>query len=174
MARWGAPLVAGYLQEWTCFLAGLVQRGEFMKIRLIAFASLVFAWSICQAQQADPKKIVTEFSTMAFVDRRPIEAANRYISPETYIQHNPNGKDGRESFINGFAKYVETTAYKCEIKRVIAERDLVVVHSHCKEKPESLGSAVVDIFRVELGFIVEHWDVMQAVPESPKNSNTMF
>ena len=51
---------------------------------------------------------------------------------------------------------------------------MVVVHSHCKEKPDDRGTAVVDIFRVEKGLIVEHWDVTQAIPESPKNANTMF
>jgi predicted SnoaL-like aldol condensation-catalyzing enzyme len=64
------------------------------------------------------------------------------VSADKYIQHNPNGKDGGESFISGFAKYVESTAYKCDIKRVIAERDLVVVHSQCKEKPDNRGRAV--------------------------------
>jgi predicted SnoaL-like aldol condensation-catalyzing enzyme len=90
------------------------------------------------------------------------------VSPDKYIQPNPNGKDGRESFINGFAKYVESTAYKCEFQRVVAELELVVVHSHCKEKPDDRGSAVVDIFRVERGPIVEHCDVVQAIPESPR------
>jgi predicted SnoaL-like aldol condensation-catalyzing enzyme len=146
-----------------------------MTKRIIGMVFLGLGCGICQAAAgAEPQKIVTAFFTTAFVDRQPREAAMRYISPDKYIQHNPNGKDGRESFINGFAKYVESTSYRCEIKRVIAERDLVAVHSHCKEKPDDRGNAVVDIFRVENDLIVEHWDVMQAVPESPKNANTMF
>ena len=61
------------------------------------------------------------------------------------------------SLINGFAKYVESTAYKCEIKRVVAERDLVVVHSHSKAKPDDRRQRCHRFFRVEKGLIVEHW-----------------
>lgn len=124
-----------------------------------------------------PKHIVTEFFDLAFVQRKPVEAARKYISADQYIQHNPGGADGRAAFIEGFAAYVEKTHFRCEIKRVIAEGNLVVVHNHCKENPADAndrGSAVMDIFRVEKGLIVEHWDVEQAVPERAKNRNTMF
>jgi predicted SnoaL-like aldol condensation-catalyzing enzyme len=149
-------------------------QGVFMMKSIIGIVFLGITCSMCQAALSDPRTIVTEFFIAAFVDRQPEEAAARYVSPDKYIQHNPNGKNGRESFINGFAQYVESTAYRCEIKRVVAEGDLVVVHSHCKEKPDDRGSAVIDIFRVEKDLIVEHWDVMQAIPEAPKNPNTMF
>jgi predicted SnoaL-like aldol condensation-catalyzing enzyme len=142
---------------------------------MLGIVSLAIACSTCRAvPEAEPKAIVTEFFTTAFVDRHPTEAATRYVSPDKYMQHNPNGKDGRESFINGFAKYVESTTYQCEIKRVVAEGTLVVVHSHCREKPDDRGNAVIDIFRVEKDLIVEHWDVTQPIPESARNSNTMF
>lgn len=124
-----------------------------------------------------PKQIVTAFFDLAFVQRKPVEAALKYISADQYIQHNPAGADGRAAFIGGFAAYVETTNFRCDIKRVIAEGNLVVVHNHCKENPAEAsdrGSAVVDIFRVEKGRIVEHWDVEQSVPAQSKNSNTMF
>lgn len=147
--------------------------------RLIVPALFTFlAWPTVvmghEHSEKSPKQIVTEFSTMAFVDRQPVEAANRYISEQQYIQHNPFGADGREAFINGFAKYVLDTNYRCDIKRVIAEQSLVVVHSHCKEKADDRGHAVMDIFRVENGLIVEHWDVEQSVPEKAANDNTMF
>lgn len=124
-----------------------------------------------------PKKIVTDFFKMAFVDRKPIKAAEKYISKDMYIQHNPQGKDGREAFIDGFAAYMLSTNYAGEIKMVIAENDLVFVHSHCKTNPldpKDLGESVMDVFRVKDGKIVEHWDTVQAVPEKSENSNTMF
>jgi predicted SnoaL-like aldol condensation-catalyzing enzyme len=124
-----------------------------------------------------PKQIVTEFFDLAFVQRHPTEAAMNYISPDKYIQHNPDGKDGRDTFIKGFAAYVEKSKYQAVIKRVIAEGDMVVVHSHGFNDPgdsKDRGEASVDIFRVENGKIVEHWDVIQPVPVKSNNSNTMF
>ncbi len=57
--------------------------------------------------------------------------------------------------------------------RVIAEDDLVLLHSHAVLEPGT-RQMVVDIFRVRDGKIVEHWDVIQPVPEESGNDNTMF
>jgi len=98
----------------------------------------------------------------------------RYVG-SYYRQHNPNAADGAEPFI-GFVKWLTAAnpQLRVEFKRVVAEGDLVVVHSHNIPAPGTRGKAVVDIFRVENGKIVEHWDVVREVPEASKNSNTMF
>ncbi|KAA9105862.1 zinc-binding dehydrogenase [Microbacterium rhizomatis] len=59
-------------------------------------------------------------------------------------------------------------------KRVIAEGDLVAVHSHYQHAPDDRGWSVVDLFRVRDLKIVEHWSAAQEVPESAANDNTMF
>jgi predicted SnoaL-like aldol condensation-catalyzing enzyme len=61
-----------------------------------------------------------------------------------------------------------------DVKRMVAEGDMVMVHSHLIRQPGERGTAVVDIFRLENGKVVEHWDVLQEIPEHPANNNTMF
>jgi predicted SnoaL-like aldol condensation-catalyzing enzyme len=76
----------------------------------------------------------------------------------------------------GFVKWItgENPDLRVEFKRFIAESDLVAVHSHLIPAKGARGTAVIDIFRLENGKIVEHWDVLQEVPEQAANQNTMF
>ena len=61
-----------------------------------------------------------------------------------------------------------------EVKRVFAEADIVIVHSHGVREPGTKGRAIVDIFRLENGKIVEHWDVVQEIPENSPNPHGFF
>ena len=119
------------------------------------------------------KEIVIAFYDAAINDK-DFEAASAYLG-DTYIQHNPlaaDGPQGLESFL-AFAR--ENLAdFRVEFKRVLADGDFVVVHAHARANPDDRGSAVMDIFRLEDGKVVEHWDVMQAIPENAMNDNTMF
>ena len=65
-------------------------------------------------------------------------------------------------------------ASRSEIKRVFAEGDYVILHVHAVREPETRGNAIVDIFKLENGKIVEHWDVVQPIPEKAANANGMF
>jgi predicted SnoaL-like aldol condensation-catalyzing enzyme len=120
------------------------------------------------------KTLVRSFYDLAFNQHKPREAVENYVG-SSYRQHNPTVADGRQPFIDyveGFAKAFPN--FRIDFKRFVAEGDLVVVHSHLVPKPGDRGMAVMDIFRVNYGKVVEHWDVVQEVPEEPANSNTMF
>ncbi len=120
------------------------------------------------------KKVVVDFYELAFNKHKPTEAAKKYIGNK-YIQHNPFVPNGAPAFYNYFEQHFkENPESQALIKRVIAEGDLVVLHINSKQNKKDLGRAVIDIFRVEDGKIVEHWDVIQAVPEKTANGNTMF
>ena len=122
----------------------------------------------------ESKQIVLDFFDLAFVRREPEQARDRYLGA-TYTQHNPTAPDGAEIFptlIGGlFAQAPEASFH---LKRAIAEEDLVVLHYNLKMNADDPGQAVVDIFRVQDGRIVEHWDVMQPVPAEATNDNGMF
>lgn len=120
------------------------------------------------------KRVVRSFYETAFNDGDPVGAVERHIG-DRYVQHNPQAADGPDAFI-GFVNWYrgEYPELHVEIKRLIAEGDLVVTHGLITTSTEDRGTAAVDIFRVEGDKIVEHWDVLQSVPEEAANDNTMF
>ncbi|MBA2406292.1 MAG: ester cyclase [Bdellovibrionales bacterium] len=120
------------------------------------------------------KKIVTEFYEMAFNQHKPTEAAKKYIGNK-YIQHNPHVPNGAPAFYTYFEGYFKQNPKShVKIVRALADGDLVALHLNSKKDEADRGLAVIDIFRVEDGKIVEHWDVVQEVPEKSANTNTMF
>lgn len=149
------------------------------KLKSIALCVLVAASmsGVVPTAAAAPqtnKEIVVAFFRMMFQDRDMEEAVRLYVG-KSYVQHNPYMADGVEPVVDFFQPYFEQHPQaSVEIKRVIAEGDLVVIHNLWKESPEDRGQAVMDIFRVENGKIVEHWDVSQDIPENPANKNGMF
>jgi predicted SnoaL-like aldol condensation-catalyzing enzyme len=120
------------------------------------------------------KKTVVAFFTRAFNDHEPEDAVAKYVGSQ-YIQHNPDTPDGSAAFIEATKRLIaQSPGLSVEIKRVIAEGNLVVTHDLVRRGPNDRGLAGIDIFRLENGKIVEHWDARQAVPEKAANNNTMF
>lgn len=120
------------------------------------------------------KQTVVEFYELAFNAKQPEQAAEKFLGPH-YIQHNPQAPDGAEAFIGfvrGFAG--QFPELNIEIKRIIAEDDLVVVHGLLKTSAEDPGTVAADFFRLENGKIVEHWDVLQPFPQASVNDHPMF
>lgn len=120
------------------------------------------------------KMNVTEFYELMFNKGKPRVAIERFAA-RWFTQHSPAIADGPEAFIRFYENLAEQYPTKrAEFKRIMAEGDYVVLHSHHKW-PGGHEFACVDIFRMDsAGMIIEHWDVMQRVPEKPANTNSMF
>ncbi|MFJ3802512.1 ester cyclase [Streptomyces sp. NPDC090088] len=117
------------------------------------------------------KEMVLHFYNELF-SHGNLDVIDKYIGDE-YIQHNPhapNGTAALRGFVTGFRGRYPNLSYN--VVRAVAEGDLVLLHSHAELEP-GISQMVVDIFRIQDGKIVEHWDVMQNVPDSSVNGNDM-
>ncbi|KWE46457.1 polyketide cyclase [Burkholderia ubonensis] len=140
---------------------------------LAASAAHVAAADTGTARQEANRRAVLAFYEKG-LNEKDADAALAYVG-DRYVQHNPNATDGPE----GFRKFVAFLRDRypqshSEIKRSFVDGDYVILHVHAVREPGTRGSAIIDIFRLENGRIVEHWDVNQPVPEQAANGNTMF
>jgi predicted SnoaL-like aldol condensation-catalyzing enzyme len=125
------------------------------------------------ARLAANKKLVLAFYAQ-IIGKKDFDAARKYMG-DSYTQHAPYAADGPEglrAWVAGFKAAFPRHHY--EIKRVIAEGDYVMLHLHGMAGPNPHGESVVDIFRVANGKVVEHWDIIQPIPDTADNANSMF
>ena len=145
--------------------------------RILAVASVALTFTPAHSadtpqQEANTKNVV-EFYDKA-LNQKDFDAASKYLGSR-YVQHNPVAADGAEG-LKGFIQFLRDKFpnSRSEIKRVFADGDYVIVHVHAVREPGTRGRAIIDIFKLENGKVVEHWDVAQDVPEKAANSNGMF
>ncbi|WP_416983431.1 nuclear transport factor 2 family protein [Streptomyces sp. T028] len=122
---------------------------------------------------AENKKIVTHFYDQLF-SYGNLDVVDELVGT-TYTNHNPQGVDGPEG-LKGFITFFRKTFPERTktTHRALAEGDLVLLHSESAAAPGATPSAVVDIYRVEDGRIVEHWDVIQPGPETVVGGHDLF
>jgi predicted SnoaL-like aldol condensation-catalyzing enzyme len=143
-------------------------------VTAVTMAGSAYAQSPADGLTKDPRGIAAvEFLDLAINKNKVDEAAAKYLAPP-YTQHNqliPDGIDGVRAGIPAFIK--QFPGLHLDFKRVLVDGDLVAVHSSLAGIGEH-GSVVVDLFRVKDGKLVEHWDVIEAVPATSVNKNTMY
>lgn len=119
------------------------------------------------------KKNAVAFYKMAY-EGNPRDAVDRFVG-DVYIQHNPAVEDGKGGFIDYFERMAKEYPEKdIEFVRVIAEDDLIALHTH-QTWPGNIEYVTMDFFRFdENGKIAEHWDSIQEIPDKHANNNTMY
>ena len=131
------------------------------------------AASAASAQEEANRTVVLAFYEKG-LNQKDADAALAHVG-DRYVQHNPNAADGPD----GFRKFIGFLREKfpnshSEIKRSFVDGDYVTLHVHAVREPGTRGNAIVDIFKLESGKIVEHWDVVQPIPDKAANNNGMF
>jgi predicted SnoaL-like aldol condensation-catalyzing enzyme len=150
--------------------------------RLILMVSLVLAGSATaepaiqardtSVEEANRQLVLTFYDS--FFNRHDIVQAAKVVADD-YRQHNPGVPDGKAPLVDYFTGFFKSNPQsRARIVRSAADGDLVWLHVHSTNGKDDLGRAVLDIFRVKDGQIVEHWDVIQDVPGKSANPNTMF
>jgi predicted SnoaL-like aldol condensation-catalyzing enzyme len=155
---------------------GLLLGGAPLPVRADDTAA-VAALAKAEREEANRRIVVTMYNLL--MNDHKVAEALKYISP-SYRQHNLRAPDGKDFLLGAFeARFKEYPKFRSDIKRTIADGDLVVVHTHERynpDDPNDLGNAIIDIYRVENGLIVEHWDTYMPVPPKSewKHDNGMF
>lgn len=119
------------------------------------------------------RRIVQAFADLFYRQHRVRDAFNAYVAAD-YIQHNPGLPDGRDAAIQALTPMFSNPGATFEIKRILVDGNMAAIHLYGRGDPATKGAAVVDLYRLEGGKIVEHWDVIQPMPAKSDNPHPMF
>jgi predicted SnoaL-like aldol condensation-catalyzing enzyme len=145
-----------------------------MKQLALALPLLLAACTQAQSETERNRAVVADFARLFYAEKDVKTAFERHVVPD-YIQHNPGIADGRDAAIAALAPMFGNPGARFEVKRILVDSDHAAIHLFGQGDPKTRGAAVADIYRLEDGKIVEHWDVLQPIPEEPAaNPHPMF
>lgn len=121
----------------------------------------------------DNRAIITDFARLFYTERAVRQAFETYVAPD-YVQHNPGLADGRDAAVAALEPMFSDRNRSFEVRKIIVDGDLAAIHIFVKPDPAARGAAVADFYRLKDGKIVEHWDVIQPIPETSANAHPMF
>jgi predicted SnoaL-like aldol condensation-catalyzing enzyme len=121
---------------------------------------------------AATRAVITGFARLFYLERDVRRAFETFVAPG-YIQHNPGIADGRDAAIAALTPMFSDPDFHADLKRVLADGDYGVIHLR-GYRGDQRGGAVVDLYRVDGGRIVEHWDVIQPIPETARNDHPLL
>jgi predicted SnoaL-like aldol condensation-catalyzing enzyme len=110
------------------------------------------------ATRAWVERFVAQFYT-----RKDVKGAFEAFVVEDYIQHNPGLEDGRAAAQAALIPMFATSGAQFDVKHLLVDGDMALVHLFGRGDPKTLGAAVVDLYRLRAGRVVEHWDVIQPI-----------
>lgn len=138
-----------------------------MKKTLTTLGAMALGTTAALADLDANKQIVIDGMTNAFM-RGNIDAVDDYFA-DPYIQHNPLAASGVDALKGLLGNLPGDPDGAFAPVRIIAEGDLVVTHS-VYENFGPVPLVAFDVFRIDNGKIVEHWDNMSPVAEQPNPS----
>jgi len=119
------------------------------------------------------RAVVAAFARIFYSEKDVRKAFETFVAPD-YIQHNPGIADGREAAIAALGPIFSPPGARFEVKLILVDGDLAMIHLLGRSDPAKPGGAVADIYRLRGGRIVEHWDMLQPMPATSKNPHPMF
>lgn len=146
-----------------------------MRLAIPTFAALSVLAGCAQPVDPDAqnRKLVTDFARIFYTEKDVKRAFETYVVPD-YIQHNPGIADGRDAAVKALAPMFSAPGAKFEVKRILMDGDMAMIHLFGQGDPKTPGAAVADLYRLKDGKIVEHWDILQPMPATSANPHPMF
>ena len=132
--------------------------------------------------ESNRKNIALEF--MNLIGQQKFKEGLRFFAADCKT-HNPYTKGGMEQLTDAMIAVQKQAAdglikgskadFKLVIRQVIADGDVVAVHTQISSsKPSEGGLRQVHLFRFSGDKIVEYWDVTQMIPENAPNADGAF